>query len=65
MVRNVILQQKEEKEMLAGIPYQPRLSPRIPADFLTSGLINYLKTGPIIGKPALCGINQAEFQAGT
>lgn len=27
MVRNVILQQKEEKEMLAGIPYQPRLSP--------------------------------------
>jgi predicted AAA+ superfamily ATPase len=45
MIRNVILQQKEEKELLAGIPYQPRLFPRIPADFLTSGLIKLI-TGP-------------------
>jgi predicted AAA+ superfamily ATPase len=45
MIRNVILQQKEEKELIAGIPYQPRLFPKIPSDFLTSGLIKLI-TGP-------------------
>ena len=45
MIRKIVLQQKEEKEFLAGRAYIQRLSPLVPADFLKSDLIKLI-TGP-------------------
>jgi predicted AAA+ superfamily ATPase len=45
MLRKVVLQQREERDMLSGKAYQKRISAQQSDDYLTSGLIKLI-TGP-------------------